>query len=193
MLLFSRSVVSNSLQLHGLQHTRLPLPSSLPGVCSNSCPLSQWCHPTISSSVIPFSSCSRSSSASRSSVSQLFTSGDQSTGGSASASVLPMNIQGWFPLGYWFDLLVIRGTLKSLLQHHSSKASILRCSVFFMVQLSYPYVTAGKTIALTIQTFVSKVISLLFNMLINSLLSITLSSTYNIDMLHFHFLSVENI
>ena len=78
-------------------------------------------------------------------------------------------------------------------QHHSSKASILRCSVFFMVQLSYPYVTAGKTIALTIQTFGSKVMSLLFNMLINSLLSITLSSTYNIDMLHFHFLSVENI
>ena len=115
MLLFSRSVVSNSLQLHGLQHARLPWPSSLPGVCSNSCPLGQWCHPTISSSVIPFSSCSRSSSASRSSVSQLFASGDQSTGGSASASVLPMNIQGWFPLGYWFDLLVVQGTLKSLL------------------------------------------------------------------------------
>ena len=193
MLLFSRSVVSNSLQLHRLQHARLPWLSSLPRVCLYSCPLSQWCHPTISSSVVPFSSCSRSSSASRSLVSQLFASGGQSTGGSASASVLPMNIQGWFPLGYWFDLLVVRGTLKSLLQHHSSKASILQRSVFFMVQPSYPYVTAGKTIALTIQTFVSKVMSLLFNMLINSLLSITLSSTYNIDMLHFHFLSVKNI
>ena len=98
-------------------------------------------------------------------------SGDQSIGVSASASVLPMSIQGWFPLGLiWFDLAVW-GTLKSLLQHHSSKALILRHSAFFMVQLLHPYVTTGKTIAfgktiaLTRWTFVSKVMSLLFNML----------------------------
>ena len=82
-----------------LQHARLPSPSSSPRVCSNSCPLSQWCHPTISSSVAPFSSCLQSFLASESlSMSQLFTSGGQSIGASASASVLPMNIQGWFPL-----------------------------------------------------------------------------------------------
>ena len=68
---------------------------------------------------------------------QLFASGGQSTGASASASILPMNIQGWFPLGFWFDLLAVQGTLKSLLQHHSSKASILQCSAFFIVQLSH--------------------------------------------------------
>ena len=87
-----------TLQLHGLQHARLFCPSLSPGVCSNSCPLSQWCHPTISSSVIPFSSCTQSFPASGSfPMSQLFTSGSQSIG--ASASVLPVNIQGWFPLG----------------------------------------------------------------------------------------------
>ena len=90
--------MSNSLQSHRLQHARLPCPSLSPGVCSNSCPLSQWCHPTISSSVAPFSSCLQSFPASGSfPVSQLFTSGGQSIG--ASASVLPMNIQDWFPLG----------------------------------------------------------------------------------------------
>ena len=94
--------------------------------------------------------------------SQLFTSGGQSIGASASASVLPMNIQGWFSFRTdWFDLLAVQGTLKSLLQYHSSKASILWCSAFFMVQLSHEYMTTGKTIALTLQTFVSKVMSLL--------------------------------
>ena len=93
-------VMSNSLWLHGLQHTRLPCPSSTPGVCSNSCLSSQWCHPTISSSVIPFSSCPQSFPASGSyPVSQFFTSGGQIVEASASASVLPMNIQNWFPLG----------------------------------------------------------------------------------------------
>ena len=91
-------------------------------------------------------------------MSQFFASGGQSTGVSASASVLLMNID-------WFDLLAVQGTLKSLLQHHSSKASILWCSAFLMVQLSHPYMTTGKTIALTRPTFVSKVMSLLFNML----------------------------
>ena len=92
-------------------------------------------------------------------MSQLFTSGDQSIGVSASTSVLPMNIQDWL------DLLAVQGILKSLLQHHSLKASILQCSDFFIVQISHPYMTTGKTIALTRWTFVGKVISLLFNML----------------------------
>ena len=99
-MLFSHSVVSDSLQPHGLQHARLPCPSPSPGVCSNSCPLSWWCYPTISSSVVPFSSCLQSFLALGSfKMSWLFTSGGQSIGASASASVLPMNIQGWFPLG----------------------------------------------------------------------------------------------
>ena len=96
---FSHSVVSNSLRPHGLQNARLPCPSPTPGACSDSCPLSQWCHPTISSSVIPFFSCLQSFPASGSfQMSQLFASGAQSIGVSASASVLPMNIQDWFPL-----------------------------------------------------------------------------------------------
>ena len=99
-LLFSHSVVSDSLWPDGLQHERLPCPSSSPGVCSNSHPSSQWCHPTISSSGIPFSSCLQSFPASGCfPTSQFFTSGGQSIGASASASVLPMNIQDWFPLG----------------------------------------------------------------------------------------------
>ena len=93
---------------------------------------------------------------------QFFTSVGHSIGASASASVLPINIQDFF---FFFNLLAVLGTLKSLLQHHSSKASILRCSSFFMVQLSHPYMTTGKIIALTRQTFVGKVLSLLFSML----------------------------
>ena len=97
---FSHSVMSDSLWPHGLQPTRLPCPSPTPRVCSNSCPLSRWCHPTISSSVIPFSSCPQSFPASGSfPMSQLFASGGQSIGVSASASVPPMNSQDWFPLG----------------------------------------------------------------------------------------------
>ena len=100
LLLFSHSVMSNSLQPHGLKHARLPIPSPFPWVCPNSCPLSQWCLPTISSSVVPFSSCLQSLPASRFYlVSWLFTLGGQSIGASASGSVLPMNIQDWFPLG----------------------------------------------------------------------------------------------
>ena len=99
-LLFSYSVMSNSLWPHGLQHTRPPCPSSFPGACSNSCPLSWWCHPIISSSVVPFSSCFQSFPASGSFLmSQFFASGRQSIRASASVSVLPMNIQNWFPLG----------------------------------------------------------------------------------------------
>ena len=99
--LFSRSVVSNSMQPHGLQNAGLPCPSPFPRVCSNSCQLSRWCHPTISSFVIPFSSCLQSFLVSGSfHMSQFFASGGQSIGVSASASVLPMNIQDWFPLGW---------------------------------------------------------------------------------------------
>ena len=98
---FSRSVMSDSLQPHELQHARLPCPSPTLGACSNSCPLSWWCHPTISSSVVPFSSCLQSFPASGSfPMSQFFASGGQSIGLSASASVLPKNIQDWFPLGW---------------------------------------------------------------------------------------------
>ena len=131
----------------------------------NSCPLSQWCHPTISSSVIPFSSCVQSFPASGSfPVSQFFTSGGQRIGVSVSISVLPVNTEDWSSLGRtgWISC---QGTLESLLQHQSSKASILQCSAFFIVQLSHPYMTTGKTIALTRQTFVGKVMSPLFNML----------------------------
>ena len=104
---FSRSVVSDSLWPHGLKHTRPPCPSPTPGACSNSCLQSRWCHPTISSSVIPFSSCLQSSPASGSlQMSQFFISGSQSIGVSASASVLPMNTQDWSPLGWtgWISL-----------------------------------------------------------------------------------------
>ena len=103
----SRSDVSNSLWLHGLQHDRLPCLSPAPRACSHSCPLSRWCHPTISSSIIPFSSCLQSFPESGSfHMNQIFTSGDQSIGVSASASVLPVNIQDWFPFGWtgWTSL-----------------------------------------------------------------------------------------
>ena len=259
---FSHSVVSNSLGTHGLQHARLPCPSPTPRACSNSRLSSQWCHPTISPSVIPFSSCLQSFPASGSFPrSQFFASGGQSIGASASASacefygvqfqsvqslscvwlfattwtaapqaslsitksrsllklmsiesVMPSNhltlchplllLPSVFPsirvfskesvlcikwLKYWsfnfsispsneysglisfridwFHLLAEQGTLKSLLQYHSSKASILQCSAFFIVQLSHLYMTTGKIIALTRYTFVSKVMSLLFNTL----------------------------
>ena len=104
---FSCLVVSNSLKPHGLQHTRPPCPSPTPRACSNSCPESRWCHPTISSSVVPFSSCPQSFPASGSfPMSQFITSGGQSIGDSAAASVLPMNIQDWFPIGWtgWISM-----------------------------------------------------------------------------------------
>ena len=151
------SVTSDSLRPYELQHNRLPCPSWSPRVCSNSRPLSQWCHPAISSSVIPFSSCPQSFPASGFfPMNWLFASGGQSTGASASASVLPVNIQGieYSFSNDWFDLLAVQGTLKNLLKHHSLKALILQCSAFFMVQLSHPYITHGKTIALTTRTFV---------------------------------------
>ena len=163
---YSHSIVSNSLQPHGLQHARPPCPSPTSRVYSNSCPLSRCCHPTISSSVIPFSSHIQSFPASGSfPMSLFFTSGGQSIGVSASASLLPMNIQGWFPLGWTGWISLQSKGFSSLLQHHSPKASILRYSAFFIVQLSHSYVTTGKTTALTRWTFVGKVMSLLFDML----------------------------
>ena len=149
---FSRSDASNSLQPRGLQHTRPPCPSPTPRVYSNPCPLSRWCHPTISSSVIPFSSCLQSFPASGAfHMNQFFTWGAQSTG-SFSFSISPCNeYSGLISFRMdWLDLLAVQGTLKGLLQHHSSKASILRHSAFFIVQLSHPYMTTGKIIALTI-------------------------------------------
>ena len=130
---FSRSVMSDSLQPHGLQHSMFLCPSSSPGACSNSCPLSWWCHPAISSSVVPFP-CLQSFPASGSfPVSQLFASGGQSIGVSASASVPPMNIQGWFPLVFridWLDLLEVQRALKS------SFSTTVRKHPFFSSQSS---------------------------------------------------------
>ena len=159
--------MSDSLQPHGLEYAKPLFLSPTPGVYLNSCPLSRWCHPTISSSVIPFSSCLQSFPPSGSfQMSQFFAPGGQSIGVSALASVLPMNNPGLISFRMdWLDLLAVQGTLKSLLQHHSSKASILQHSAFFIVQLSHPHMTTGKTIALTRWTFVDKVMSLLFNML----------------------------
>ena len=144
--------MSNSLWPHGLQHARPPCPSPTPRVYPNSCPLSWWCHPTTSSSVVPFSSCPQSFPASRSfplSWRKYW---------SLSSSISPSNGHPgliFFRMD-WLDLLAVQGTLKSLLQHQSSKTSMLRCSAFFMVQLSHPHVTTGKTIALTIWTLLAK-------------------------------------
>ena len=152
---FSHSVVSDSLQPHRLQHTRLPCPSPTPGVCSNLCPLSQWCHPTISSSVILLFLHSIFPSI------RVFS--DESVlhikwpkYWSFSFNISPSNeYSGLISFRVdWLDLLAVQGTLKSLLQHHSSKASILQSSAFFIVQFSHPYMTTGKTIALTNWTFV---------------------------------------
>ena len=129
---FSHSVVSDSLRPHGLQHARPPCPSPIPGVYSNSCPLSLWCHPTISSSVIPFSSCLWSSLASRSfPMTQLFASAGQSIGVSASALVLPKNIQDWFPLG-WTGWICLQS--KGLSRVFSN--TTVQEHQFFWVQLS---------------------------------------------------------
>ena len=147
---FSHSLMSNSLWPHGLQNARLPCPSPTPRVYSNSCPLSRWYRPTISSSVIPFSSHLQSFPTSGSfQMGQFFASDGQSIGVSASASVLPMNTQDWSPLGWTGWISLQSKGFSSLLQHNSSKASILQSSAFFIVQLSHPYMSTGKTIALT--------------------------------------------
>ena len=130
----------------------LPVHHQLPGVHPNPFPLSRWCHPTISSSAVPFSSCQSFPA---------FESALQSKYWSFSFNISPSSEHPG-PISFkmdWLDLLAVQGTLKSLLQHHSSKASILRRSAFFIVQLSCPFMTTGKTIALTRWTFVDKVIS----------------------------------
>ena len=158
---FPCSVMSNSLWPHGLQHTRLPCPSPTPGLYSNSCPSSWWCHPTISSSGVPFSYLQSFPASGSFPVSQFFPSGSQSI----KTSVLPMSIQDWFPLGWTGWISLQSKGLTNLLQHHNSKATSLWCSAFFMVQLSHPNIILDKTIALPRWTFVGKVMSLLFNML----------------------------
>ena len=158
--------MSDSLQPHESQHARPPCPSPTPGVYSNSCPSSRWCHPAILSSIIPFSSCPQSLPASGSfPTSQLFSWGGQSIGVSASTSVLPRNTQDWSPLGWTGWVSLLSKGLSRVLSNQSSKASIFQHSAIFTVQLSHPYMTTEKTIALTRRTFVGKVMSLLFNML----------------------------
>ena len=161
----------NSIQLlsrvrlfvtHELQHSRPPCPSPTSGVHSNPCPLSRWCHPTIpplSSSSPPALNLSQHQGFFKWVISLHQVS-----------KILELQLQHQSFSEYsglidWFDFLAVQGTLKSILQHHSSNTSILWCSAFFTVQLSHPYMTTGKTIALTRRTFVGKVMSLLFNML----------------------------
>ena len=163
MLLFSPSVVFDFLWPHRLQHPRLLCPSPSTRICSNSCPLSQWCHSTISSSVIPFSSLQYFLKSGYFPMSPFFTSCGQSIGASASSSVLPKYIQSWFALG--FAGLISLGLSRVFSSTTSSKESILRCSGIFMVILSHLYMTTRKPIALTIWTFVVKVMSLPFNTL----------------------------
>ena len=147
--------MSDSLRPHEPQHARPPCPSPAPGVHPNPCPLCWWCHPTISSFVVPFSSCPESFPASGSfQMSQLFTSGGQSFGVSSSNSRPSNEHAGLISLRiHWLDLLAVQGILKSLLQHHSSKALILQCSALFTVQLFHPYMTTEKTITLARWTF----------------------------------------
>ena len=159
--------MSDSLRSHEMKDTSLPSPSSTPRACSNSCPLSQWCHPNISSSVVSFSSCLQLFLASGSfPISSFFTSGGQIIGASASASVLPKNIQDWFPLGLTGLIsLQSKGLSRVFSNTTVKKQWSIQSSVFFMIQLSHLYVTTGKAIALNIWTFVGKVMSLPLNTL----------------------------
>ena len=159
--------MSDSLQPHESQHARPHCPTLTPGVHSDSCPSTQWCHPAISSSFVPFSSCPQIPPSIR-----VFS--NESTlrmrwpkYWSFSFSIIPYKeFPGLISFRMdWFGLLADQGTLKSLLQHHTLKASILPCSAFFIVQVSHPYMTTGKTIALTRWTFVRKVMSLFLNVL----------------------------
>ena len=158
--------MSNSLQFYALQHTKLPCLSLSAGVCSSSSPLSQWCYLTISSSAISLSFCLQSFPTSGSS-NELVLLIRWPKYQSFIFSISPSNeYSGMISFRIdRFALLADQGTLKSLLQHHGSKASILQHSAFFIVQLSHPYMTTGKTIALTVRAFVSKVMSLPLNTL----------------------------
>ena len=175
--MLSHLVMSDSLQPHGLQHARFLCPSLSPWVCSNSCLLCQWCHPTISSSVVLLPSVFPSirifsnESALHIRWPKYWSFSFSTCPSSEYSGLISFKID-------WFDFLAVPGILRSLLQHHSSKASILWCSAFFMVQLSHPYMTTGKTIALTIQTFVSKVLSWHFNTLSRLVIDILPRSKY---------------
>ena len=157
--------MSDSLQPHESQNSRPPCPSQTPRVYSNSCALSWWCHPAIFCHPLLLLPLIPPSIRVLSNESTLHMRWPKYW--SFSFSISPSNeYSGLISFRIdWLDLLAVQGTLKSLLQHHSSKASIFWCSAFFTVQLSHPYMITGKTIALTRRTFVGKVISLLFNML----------------------------
>ena len=162
----SRSVMSDSLRPHESQHARPLCPSPTPGVHSNSHPSSRWCHPAISSFVIPFSSCPESLPASESfPMSQLFSWGGQSTGVPALASFLPKNTQDWSLEWTGWISLQSKGLSRVFSSTTVQTHQFFQHSAFFTVQLSHPYMTTGKTIALTRQSFVGKVMSLLLNML----------------------------
>ena len=155
----------SSLWSSELQHRRLLCPLLTPGVCSNTCPLNRWCHPIISFSVALFSFCLQSFSPLGSfQMSRLYVSGGQSVGVSASTSVLPVNIQDWFPLGLTGLILWSKGLSRTFTSTTVWKHQFFNTQDIFMVQLSHLYITIGKTIALTIWTFVSKAMSLLSNM-----------------------------
>ena len=162
--------MSHSLLPHGLQYARPPGSSPTPGVYSNSCPLSQWCHPAISSSAVSFSSCLQGVS-SLHQVAKVLEFHLQISPSNEYSGLISFRMD-------WLDLFAVQGTLKSLLQNHNSKASILQCSAFFIVQLSHPYMTTGKTLALTRCTFVGKVMSLLFNMLSRLVITFLPRSNY---------------
>ena len=160
--------MSDSLQPHGLQHSSLPCLSPTPGACSYSCPSSWWwhlppkhliCHPLLLlPSVFPSIRVFSNESVLHIRWPQYWSFSFIISPSNEYSGLISFRID-------WVDLLAIQGTLKSLLQYHTSKASVLQCSAFFIVQLSHPYMTAGKTIALTRWTFVGKVMSLLFNTL----------------------------
>ena len=162
----SVQLLSRSLLPHESQHARLPCPSPTPGVYPNPCPSSWWCHPAISSchplfllpSIFPSIRVFSNESALRIRWPKYWSFSFNNSPSNEHPGLISFRMD-------WLDVLTVQGTPESLLQHHSSKASILRHSAFFIVQLSHPYVTTGKTIALTRQTFVDKVMSLLFNML----------------------------
>ena len=163
---FSRSVMSDSLRPHGLQHAKPPCPSPVPRVYSNSCPLSQWHHPTISSShpflllpsIFPSIRVFSNESILRIRWPKYWNFSFSISPANEYSELISFRI-------HWLDLLAVQGTLRSLIQHQSSKASVLLHSAFFIVQLSHSYMTTRKTIAMTRLIFIGKLMSLLFNML----------------------------